>query len=860
MKLLEREVYLNVMNRIYNDIKGTGGHTLFIAGEAGIGKTSLIKEFINHVDNKSHILSGGCDALFTPRPLGPLFDISPNLSADFQRILKSNANRSALFNAFLEELKGRNHTTILVFEDVHWADEATLDLIKFFSRRVILVNCLFIVTYRDDEIDSDLRLRTIMGEIPAQHQTRLKIQRLSMDSVKALAKHTQLKAEDVYRLTGGNPFYVTEIVAQYTPGIPENIKDSILSVFSRQPERVRQLWEQISTLSGKIDIKLLELIVPNLYTEIEQCLKGGVLLMEEHHLMFKHELYRKTIEETLTAYRRIQLNSKVLDVLLANRNGESDLALIVHHAKNAHKIPVVAEFAPLAARDAAIHGAHCEAAKLYLTAIQYSESKETSLADLYEKYAYECYLTNQISKAIESQLKALSIWQKLNEKSKVGSSLRLLSRFYWFEGFREEAEKYALAAIEELEKGSHLQEKARAYSNYAQLKMLSSEREKALEYGQKAIDLANKIHDEEILCHALNNIGTAIFISDGKIPEYLNQSLEIALRNGFQEHIARAYTNLASSSIEHKLYAEAEKYLKKGLDYCMQRDLDSWTYYMLTWKARLHFEKSEWKEAETIAREIIESSGHPAIIRIGALVILGRIMIRRGDFSGLAHLEEAKRLAILTNELQRVIPVSVALLEYGWIANEPDVYREVVDKSFELLEKTFVSHFFSELAFWLDKNKIKIGISKKIEEPYGSSISGNWKKAAQQWQTLGCHYEYALSLFDGSEEAQREALILLDQLGAFGTLEYLKSGLRSKGIRNIPRGPRASTKSNLANLTQRQIDVLNLLKEGLQNAEIANRLFISAKTADHHISAILSKLNVHSRMMAIKEAEKLGIL
>ncbi len=808
MKLLEREAYLHTIQNIFNGISMNGGHTLFIAGEAGVGKTSLVKEFTGNLKKSILILRGGCDSLFTPRPLGPLFDISGDFSPEFQRILKSNTNRSALFNSFLEELKGKRQTVILIFEDVHWADEATLDLIKYFSRRVVMVNCLFILTYRDDEISQDHRLRTILGEIPSQYQTRMKIQRLSVDAVKELSKNTGMNAEEVYRLTGGNAFYVTEILAHYSPGIPDNVKDSILSVFYRQPEKVRNLWELISTLSGKVDVKLLELIVPNLYTEVDQCLKSGVLLMEGHHLVFKHELYRKTIEEALTAYKKIQLNSRVLDVLLANHDEGSDMTLIVHHAKNAHNTRVVAEFAPMAALDASIHGAHCEAAKLFRTAIQYSDSKEQLLADLYEKYAYECYLTNQISVAIESQKKALSIWSVLDDKTRVGSSLRLLSRFYWFEGNREEAEKYALEAITVLEKGSHLQETAMAYSNYAQLKMLSNEKEKTLEYGQKAIDLANKIHDEEILCHALNNIGSVIFMADGKLPGYLNQSLEIALRNGFQEHIARAYTNMASDSVLHKLYPEAAEFLQQGLEYSMQRDLDSWTYYMLTWKARLHFEKCEWKEAESIAREIVENSSHPATIRIGALVICGRLMIRKGDFSGLSHLEEAKKLALITKELQRIIPVAVALLEYGWIANDPEAFSEIVDTAVDLLNITFVGNFYSELAYWLDKNTINSRISGKIEEPYASAISGNWKKAADQWQKLGCRYEYALALCDGSEDAQREALILLDQLGAFGTLELMKSKLRSRGIRNIPRGPRASTKSNSANLTSRQIDVL----------------------------------------------------
>jgi len=860
MKLLEREVYLNTINAIFNGIALNGGHTLFISGEPGIGKTSLIKTFIKQVGNKVRILTGGCDSLFTPRPLGPLFDISTQLSTEFQRILKSNANRSALFNAFLEEMKGRTETTILIFEDIHWADEATLDLIKYFSRRVMQVNCLFILSYRDAEIDLDHSLRIIIGEIPPQHHTRIKIQRLSLDAVKELSKSTQFNAEDVYKLTGGNPFYVTEILSQYSLGIPDNIKDSILSLFYRQPEKVRQLWELISILSGKIDYKLLELMEPNLFSSVDRCLKSGVLLMEGNFLIFKHELFRKTIEDALTAYKKIQLNSKVLDIMLENRDVVSDLTYIVHHAKNANNIAVVAEFAPMAAQNAAMHGAHIEAAKLFMTAIQYSNSTEKPLADLYEQYAYECYLTNHISDAIESQKKALVIWSGLDNKIKVGSSLRLLSRFYWFEGFREESEKYAREAITELEKVSHLQERAKAYSNYAQLKMLSNEKEKAFEYGQKAIDLAKEIHDEEILCHALNNIGTANFVTDGKISEYLYQSLEIALRNGFQEHIGRAYTNLASSAIEHRLYPEAEENLKLGLDYCQQRDLDSWTYYILTWKARFHFEKCEWKEAEAISRDIVENPLHPATIRIGALVILGRLLIRKGDFSGLSYLEEAKKLAFLTNELQRITPVAIALLEYGWIANDPDAFRQVVEVARELLAKTFVPNFYSELTYWLDKNKIETGNLDQVESPFDSSISGNWQDAAHQWLTLGRRYEYALALFDGTEDARREALTLLDQLGAFGTMELLKSGLRSQGIRNIPRGPRASTKSNSANLTQRQVDVLNLLKEGLPNAEIARKLFISSKTADHHITAILSKLNVHSRIMAIKEAEKLGII
>ena len=343
------------------------------------------------------------------------------------------------------------------------------------------------------------------------------------------------------------------------------------------------------------------------------------------------------------------------------------------------------------------------------------------------------------SQAIDSQSKALFIWKSLDEKTRVGASLRLLSRFYWFKGMREEAEIYGLDAINELENESHLQELAKAYSNYAQLKMLSSEKGKSPEYGQKAIELANKIHDEEILCHALNNIGSAIFESEGKTPEQLYQSLEIALRNGYQEHVARAYYNLSSNAIEHKLYDDAEKNLELGIAYCGQRDLDSWTYYMLGLKARLHFEKCELAEAEAIARNIVENPEHPAVIRIGSLVILGRLLIRKGDFSGFSFLDEARHLALITKELQRIIPVTIGLLEYGWIMNDHDAAtRQLVDIVLETLDRNFVSHFYSELAVWLLRNNYKTGHSMKISEPWSLIISGDWQKAARQFQLLGC--------------------------------------------------------------------------------------------------------------------------
>ena len=145
-------------------------------------------------------------------------------------------------------------------------------------------------------------------------------------------------------------------------------------------------------------------------------------------------------------------------------------------------------------------------------------------------------------------------------------------------------------------------------------------------------------------------------------------------------------------------------------------------------------------------------------------------------------------------------------------------------------------------------------------EPFRLEQQGLWKEAAAHWKQLGCKYEEALALFDGDEQAQRESLTILDGLDAKGVSAILKQRLKHKGVRNIPRGMRESTRNNPALLTGRQVEVLALLRNGKQNKEIADKLFISSKTVDHHISAILSKLEVSSRSKAVLEAEKLGIL
>src|SRR4051812_612587 len=200
----------------------------------------------------------------------------------------------------------------------------------------------------------------------------------------------------------------------------------------------------------------------------------NVIIMKNDKVVFKHELYRRTIAESLSPFKRMALNKKILELFLASFEEKGEIERIVQYAKNANESKVVVKYAPIAARHAACTGAHIEASKLFLTAIEYSDGNDIDqLVELYEAYAYECYLTNQIKDAIIYQGKALNIWREKGDLEQTGNSLRFLSRLWWFDGNHDEGEKYGKEAVEILKAQPFPKAKAMAYSNMSQLKMLS---------------------------------------------------------------------------------------------------------------------------------------------------------------------------------------------------------------------------------------------------------------------------------------------------------------------------------------------------------------------------------------------------
>ena len=868
MELLEREQFFDELETILSDVARGNGRFVLVAGEAGIGKTSLVERFAETNKQNARILWGACDALFTPRPLGPLYDIAHQTKGPLLALLDEEAGRGSIFSAFLDELQNTHSPTIAVTEDVHWADEATLDLLKFLGRRINRTNSMLVVTYRDDELAANHPLRLVLGDLPPRSVARVHLPPLSEAGVNTLAESEGRFVEDLYPVTGGNPFFVTEALASKERGVPETVRDAVLSRAARLSPDARAVVELVSVVPARTELWLLNEVINPEMDVIEESVDAGMLRYEGEAISFRHELARRAVEDSLSVPERQMLHAIILKALLTRntadwqqpgfrallaRGHDALLARIVHHASHAGDREAVLEYAPIAAKQAAALNAHREAATHYQTALQYADKlAPEERAGLLERRSYECFLTDQIEEALEARREALEIRTRLGDKVRQGDNLRWISRFTWSLGRNKEAVGHGVEAVRILETLPSGPELAMAYSNRAQLHMLADEYPQAVLWGSRAIELAKELGATEILVHALNNVGTAELIADDEQGRTkLEESLRLALSNNFHEHTCRAYTNLATSKLRSREYAIALRWFEDGMAHAIEHELEFCRLYLIAGLARAYFERGDWDRAADEAGFVLERYRVPAITKIEALAVLGHVRVRRGDPDATPLLNEARELAIETGEPQRIAPVAAARAESAWLRGDTE---QVISEARSFLDRARGRGgpwFQGEFTSWMWRAGGAVEGVEKIASPYALQISGDWRAAAAAWRKIGCPYEEAMALADGDEAAKLSAVEILEKLGAGPALEKLRKSLRDTGVRGIPRGPRPSTKENPAGLTNRQVEVLALMAGGLSNAEIGERLFISPKTIDHHVSAILAKLEARTRAEAV---------
>jgi DNA-binding CsgD family transcriptional regulator len=860
--LLEREPFIDQLDEWLGDASGGHGRLVLLAGEAGIGKTALVRSFCERRETRPRVLWGACDGLRTPRPLGPFVDIAAETGGALRKVVENGRKPAGCFAALTEELEAA--PTIVVLEDLHWADEATLDVLVMLGRRAASVGGLTIVTYRDDGLGANDPLRAAMGDLRGESGVRrLSLPPLSLEAVSRLVPADAIDAGALYERTAGNPFFVTEVLAAGDADMPATVRDAVLARAAQLNEAARRVLDAVAVVPQPLEVQLLERLLGAELDDLDECLASGMLRAEGAAVAFRHELARLAVEEAISPHRRVALNRGVLAALRSTPEGAPDAARMAHHAEAAGDGPAVLEFAPAAAARAASVGAHREAAAQYARALRFADGLDPAdRAALLEGRSEECGMAAMSDEAIADLRAALECYRTLGDRRKQADVLCSLARRLYCPGHTSDSDGAVRAARDVLEGLPPCRELARAYAVTAAGCMNAEDADGTYAWGPRAIELAERLDERDILAYALNDLGTMEFLTQGPGGrERLERSLDLSLEEGFEEHAARAFIHLAWAATRVRAHDLAAGYIRDGIEYCTERDLVLYLPYFFTRRASIELDRGRWDEAAEAAATVARNPRSAPDARAPALAVLGLVRARRGDPDQWSPLDEARDLAASDAELQRRAPVASARAEALWLEGRNEEVDSATKEAFELSLARNAPWLVGELACWRRRAGLRDMVPDGVAaEPYALSLAGEWTRAAARWREMGCPYEAALALGDSDDEhALREALDELHALGARPAAAIVARRLRERGARGLPRGPRAPTRENPAGLTARELEVLELLTEGLRDAQIAERLVVSKRTVGHHVSAILRKLHVRTRGEASAEAARLGV-
>ena len=855
MHLLERDAHLARLRELLPSAGRGSGHIALVAGEAGIGKTALIGAFAVEIPAHGRVLWGTCDPIDPPRPFAPVTDVAARVGGPLLSALEAG-DRTRVFDAFLDVLRRPvSGPSILVLDDLHWADHATLDLLRVVGRRLRDLPVLVIGTYRDHDVEAGHPLRRALGDLPPNVVSVIPLQPLSPAAVGELAAGTGLDAGTLHDRTAGNPFYVSEVLASGTLEVPSTVRDAVLARVARLPAGARRVLGAAAVLGHRCDLEELQSVEPHGPSAVDACVARGILIQEGSAVSFRHAIAHEAVLDALTPAERLRLHRRALAIL---ETRGVDAARLVHHAFGAGDDAAVLALAPIAGARAEALGASREAATHYANALGVAaRSDERSRAAILEAYARAAADSDQVDAALRAQQDALGIWRHLGDRLRQGDGLQALSDYLWKGGDGARATEVAteaVAILETIEPPGH--ELARALAAEAQRWFIGNiDDRRAHAMARRAYDLAVALGDEPVALHALTTMGgLEIHLGDDAGWDTVNTSLERARAAGLAEHALRALTNLLEAARDMWRFDLADRYADQAREYLDRYDFDFYERLLTERLAELAFERGRWDEAEATVSSVLGLAvANP--VRVRALTLIGLIAARRGNRGAWSRLDEA-----LANvdwaETQELMPLLAARTEAAWL--EGDNRRAIREAEVGLALPGLDAvgdRGWIEFAFWSWKAGALAEYPEALEPAYAAHSAGRHREAASAWAATGRPYQQAMALADSTDEGDlRAALDIFLELAAAPMARVVTGRLRALGATRIPRGPRGDTQRHPAGLTSREAEVLTLLGEDLTNAEIAERLVVSPKTVDHHVSAILRKLGVKSRAAAAEEA------
>ena len=856
--LLERHVELQTLGTAVERASTGHGSAVLVLGEAGIGKTRLVHAFLAAAAGRARVLAGACEDLLTPRALGPLRDAARSAAdGPLAAALSPRADPDLLFTAVCDELATPPSPALLVVEDAHWADGATLDVLRYLGTRVQNLPAALLITYRDDALARDHPLRGVLGALGSAAATRLRLTRLTSDAVREMAASTNVDPSELFRLTGGNPFFVSEVLANPGAVVPPTIVDAVLARVGTLSPPAQAALDRLAVVPSGVEVDLLRTLVDDL-APVAEAERAGVVEVRGDVVAFRHELARRAVVESLPASTRLERNADVLRALLTR--SDCDPFRVLHHAVEAGDDAAVITHGPTAAREATRVGAHRQAAACYAQVLARGHRLTAARqAALGEAYAWALSNSNQLHSAVDAAATAAGLWQQDGDERRLVRALVTLSRQQWLT-------ERTVAALESAERALELArplgdgyQNALATLNLGGLLVLIDREQDGLPYLNAALDIAERSGAASVaaLCH--NYRGSALLqLGDRSGCDELLRSREQAADLGNHEYVMRAYYNLIEGLWRLGEYREALGYIEQAENFGRDRDFRAHGYMFAARRCRLALMRGQWGEAEAGLRKLLDGQGDPGMLGRETVPILARVLVRRGSAEAPEWLGLAARYAARADVLEWLVPTGVAHIEHAWLTGNdgqaglyPELLLQRTDRPGMLVQR-------GELLVYLRRLGYPAEPFPGCPEPYVSTLRGDWRSAADAWLSQGNPYEHAVELAgSGQVEPTLKALRVLDGLGAEPAVAIVRSRLRDMGVARLPRRPQQGTLTNPAGLTDRQLEILRLVATGLSNAEIAHRLVVSPRTVDHHVSAVLQKLGVQTRRDAAARAAEL---
>ncbi len=837
--LLERDDALSRLRRALNSALAGSGRLVLLSGEAGIGKTTLVERFVTQDGAGLPVRWGACEPFLTPRPFGPIHDIATGIE-ELARALYDSADHDAVVRAWRGVLRTPG---IIVIEDLHWADEASLDLLRRMEPEYATQPALVILTTRDDPHASRPGVAAFLEHASGWSIVEpIRLEPLTVAAVRQMAGDDAVDVVALHRETGGNPFFVTEVLATPDRRLPPSVRDAVWARTAALSEASRSVIEAAAILGGRSERWQLEALTDQVETGLAQAVAAGILLTETGSCAFRHDLTREAVLDSIPVTRAIALHRRALQVLETRTGSEQDWTRLAHHAVGAGEPEAIWTYAGAAGRQASWARAHNAAVAWFERALEHAVGRPPAeAAEFFDAYAQELDTIDRRVDCIAARERAAALWESCGNAARAGESLAFLATMLQVVGRMPEAlaaNARALAALEPLGPSENL---LSVYNAQAWLYLGSDRSEAGAELAARAIEMAETIgaHSDiprltEIagLCELYSNHAHGI--------AQLERSLAASLEQGKMTRAGNTYANLGSIYVDFHQFDRGEAVQSLGLEFARQHELGSIYAFMEGWQAVLEVHRGRWAAADdTIAAALQRTAPSPG--RGPALLALGRLRTRRGAGDPIEPLQEALTLLQRQGFRQREGLIRAALAEAAWQAGDRAQVLAQVEAGLPLALRYRQPWYVGELGYWAARAGQPVALPDWTAPAYGLQIAGRWQDAAHQWDILGCPFEKARALAMGDREARLAALAVFEALGARPAADALSADR-----------PTPTAAPQIAGLTPRQSLVLALLAEGLTNAEIASRLRLSVKTVDHHVAAILARLDVHTRDEAVR--------